>query len=329
MNAMIFAAGLGTRLKPFTDNHPKALLPLAGKPLLQWQIERLHAAGITDIVVNVHHHAEQIIDYLQSQDFGCHIRISDERAALLDTGGGLRKAMHEALKAGGDAPINRDASPCVPGKVSNDSPWLVCNVDILSNIRLPKLIQSHRPEDLATLVVSQRQTQRYLLFDADQRLKGWTNIATGELRPQTLYTPLIAVNSPLISSSGNTLTSINGEQKHCSFNDSLTAVNGEKINDSLTGINGGSSFDATIQYQPLAFSGMQIVSPRLLPYMDEVAKEKGDKFSLIDLYLSLCEHHPEEVLRAYIPADYRMMDVGKTAQLKDAERFAEQLTNLN
>lgn len=254
MNAMIFAAGLGTRLKPFTDSHPKALLPLAGKPLLQWQIEQLRAAGITDIVVNVHHFAEQIISYLQAHDFGCHIRISDERAALLDTGGGLRKAMHEAAAA------------------TDDSPWLVCNVDILSTIRLPQFIQSHRPEDLATLVVSQRQTQRYLLFDIDRRLKGWTNITTGEYRPQTLST------------------------------------------------------DTAIQYQQYAFSGMQIVSPRLLNFMDELAKEKGDKFSLIDLYLAICEHHPEEVLRAYIPADYRMMDVGKTDQLQEAVHFAEQLT---
>lgn len=254
MNAMIFAAGLGTRLKPFTDSHPKALLPLAGKPLLQWQIEQLRAAEITDIVVNVHHFAEQIISYLQAHHFGCHIRISDERAALLDTGGGLCKAMHEA--------------PCA----NPNAPWLVCNVDILSTIRLPQFIQSHRPDDLATLVVSQRQTQRYLLFDTAQRLKGWTNITTGEYRPQTLST------------------------------------------------------DTAIQYQQYAFSGMQIVSPRLLNFMDELAKEKGDKFSLIDLYLSICEHHPEEVLRAYIPADYRMMDVGKTAQLQEAERFAEQLT---
>ena len=251
MNAMIFAAGLGTRLKPFTDSHPKALLPLAGKPLLQWQIEQLRAAGITDIVVNVHHFAEQIISYLQAHDFGCHIRISDERAALLDTGGGLCKAMHEA--------------PCA----TPNAPWLVCNVDILSTIRLPQFIQSYRPEDLATLVVSQRQTQRYLLFDTARRLKGWTNITTGEYRPQTLST------------------------------------------------------DTAIQYQQYAFSGMQIVSPRLLNFMDELAKEKGDKFSLIDLYLAICEHHPEEVLRAYIPADYRMMDVGKTDQLQEAELFAK------
>ena len=262
MNAMLFAAGLGTRLKPFTDTHPKALLPLAGKPLLQWQIEQLRAAGITDIVVNVHHYAYQIKTYLQAHDFGCTIRISDEREALLDTGGGLRKAMHETLK------------------VSNEAPWLVCNVDILSTIRLPQFIASHRQEDLATLVVSQRQTQRYLLFDGEQCLRGWTNISTGEVRP-----------------------------KLCAAHDK-----------------------SRLHFQPhlleLAFSGMQIVAPRLLYYLDEMAREKGDKFSLIDLYLYICEHYPEQTLRAYIPSDYRMMDVGKTAQLQEAEAFAEGLYTL-
>ena len=93
MKAMIFAAGLGTRLKPLTDTLPKALVPLAGKTLLQWQIERLKAAGITDIVVNVHHFADKIIDYLRQNDnFGCNIQVSDERDMLLETGGGLRKA---------------------------------------------------------------------------------------------------------------------------------------------------------------------------------------------------------------------------------------------
>ena len=93
MKAMIFSAGLGTRLKPLTDTTPKALIPLAGKTLLQWQIEKLKAAGITDIVVNVHHFAEQVIDYLHEYDnFGCNIQVSDERDMLLETGGGLRKA---------------------------------------------------------------------------------------------------------------------------------------------------------------------------------------------------------------------------------------------
>ena len=96
MKAMIFAAGLGTRLKPLTDTLPKALVPLAGKTLLQWQIEKLKAANITDIVVNVHHFPDLIINYLRKNDnFGCNILISDERDMLLETGGGLRKA--EAL----------------------------------------------------------------------------------------------------------------------------------------------------------------------------------------------------------------------------------------
>ena len=90
---MIFAAGLGTRLKPLTDTLPKALVPLAGKTLLQWQIEKLKAAGITDIVINIHHFPDMIINYLKDNDnFGCNIQVSDERDALLETGGGLRKA---------------------------------------------------------------------------------------------------------------------------------------------------------------------------------------------------------------------------------------------
>ena len=117
MKAMIFAAGLGTRLKPLTDRIPKALLPLAGKTLLQWQIERLLYAGREEIVVNVHHFGEQIIRYLEeNRNFGCRIRISDERDRLLETGGGLLKAA--AL-------------------LGKDEPVLVCNVDILSNIDLP------------------------------------------------------------------------------------------------------------------------------------------------------------------------------------------------
>lgn len=245
MLAMIFAAGLGTRLKPFTDSQPKALFPLGGKTLLQWQIEMLRRAGIRDIVINVHHFAEQITRYLaDNQDFGCNILISDERDALLDTGGGLRKALHTYGAA---------------------EPMVACNVDILSNISLPTFLQHAERDALATLVVSERTTQRYLLFDGERRLKGWTNTATGELRPY----PIAHADD----------------------------------------------------YQRLAFSGMQVVSPRMLQYMDEVANIKGDKFSLIDLYLHVCERHPEEVIRAYVPTDYRMMDMGKTAQLGEAETF--------
>ena len=258
MRAMIFAAGLGTRLKPLTDTLPKALVPLAGKTLLQWQIERLKAAGITDIVVNVHHFPDMIINYLRENDnFGCRIAVSDERDMLLETGGGLRKAKSLLLGIG-----SRESG-------NNDEPILICNVDILSNIDLPTLLHAYNPEEMGVVVVSPRDTQRYLLFDETNRLCGWTNIATGEIRPASL------------ASSPNSLIA-----------------------------------------SRLAFSGMQVLNPRIFDVMDKVVAEKGDKFSLIDLYLCIAE---KEILRAFIPENYRMMDVGKIAQLSEAESFAASL----
>ena len=141
MKAMIFAAGLGTRLKPITDIMPKALLPIGGKTLLEWQLEKLAAAGIRDIVINVHHFADKIEQFVAEHDsWGMDIRFSDEREMLLETGGGLRKA--GALLAGNE-------------------PVLVCNVDVLSTIRLEDLMAAHNPKALATIVVSERETQRY------------------------------------------------------------------------------------------------------------------------------------------------------------------------
>ena len=254
MRAMIFAAGLGTRLKPLTDNMPKALVPLGGKTLLQWQIEKLKGADIRDITVNVHHFPDQIIDYLRDNDnFGCQIHISDERNALLDTGGGLRNAQC----------VMRNAQCAM-----RNEPILVCNVDILSNIDLRQLIAAYRGDELGVLVVSERETERYLLFDAEDRLHGWTNIRTGEVRPE------------------------------------------------------GLDREKALRMRKLAFSGMQVLSPRIFDVMDEVVRQKGDKFSLIDLYLTLTER---EVLRAYVPKDYRMMDVGKIGQIAEAEAFAESL----
>lgn len=162
MQAMIFAAGLGTRLKPLTDTMPKALVEVGGKPLLWHVVTRLKAAGFTRIVVNVHHFADQIVDYVEAQQhFGIDLCISDERNALLDTGGGIKHARH---------------------LFQPDSPILIHNVDILSNVPL-RTVYTHAPAD-ATLVVSPRQTQRYLLFspDANHRLVGWTNVQTHEVR---------------------------------------------------------------------------------------------------------------------------------------------------
>lgn len=161
MKAMIFAAGLGTRLRPITDTMPKALVPVCGKPLLYHTICKLRDAGYDDIVVNVHHFPEQIRQYLQEHDFGVRICISDESEQLLETGGGILAARH--LLAG-------------------DAPFLVHNVDIVSNLDLALLRAATRPGVMATLVVSARDTRRYLLFDDDMRLVGWTDTATGEVR---------------------------------------------------------------------------------------------------------------------------------------------------
>lgn len=249
---MIFAAGLGTRLKPLTDTMPKALVPLAGKPLLQWQVEKLRDAGITDITVNVHHFPDMIIDTIRRNNgWGCNISISDERDMLLDTGGGLKKAVIEG-------------------------PILACNVDILSNIDLRTLVSEYERTGVSQLVVSERKTQRYLCFDKRDSLCGWTNIATGELKGK--------------------------DGRH------------------------------------LAFSGLQILNGEALRLLRQIQE---DKFSLIDFYLHLCEqnhqsaitnyqspitnHQSPIILKAYVPLDYRMMDVGKIDQIEEAERFAESL----
>jgi len=159
--AMIFAAGLGTRLKPLTDTMPKALVRVGGEPLLHHVIMNLREAGFDRIVVNVHHFAQQIKDYLAANDnFGMDIRISDESEMLLDTGGGIRKA----------APL-----------FNPDEPILIHNVDIMSNVNLAKLYAMADRHD-ATLLVSDRQTSRYLTFDDQMRLSGWINIKTGETK---------------------------------------------------------------------------------------------------------------------------------------------------
>ena len=175
MKAMIFAAGLGTRLKPLTDTMPKALVPVCGHPLLYHVLTKLVAGGYDDIVVNVHHFPDQIIDYLQAHDFGARITVSDERDFLRETGGGVKYAR---LLLDPFASLGMtDASPGMTGE-----PFLVHNVDIISNLDFNWLREQHREDAVATVVVSERETQRYLLFDEEGRLKGWTNVKTGEVR---------------------------------------------------------------------------------------------------------------------------------------------------
>ena len=161
MKAMVFAAGLGTRLKPITDSIPKALVPVCGDPLLGHVLRKLVASGYDDIVVNVHHFAGQIREYLDSHDFGVRISVSDESDLLRETGGAVRHA-RPLLEGGGN--------------------FLIHNVDIISDLDLQWFRNACRPEALATLLVSDRQTQRYFLFDDSMRLVGWTNLASGEVR---------------------------------------------------------------------------------------------------------------------------------------------------
>ena len=175
MNAMIFAAGLGTRLRPLTDNKPKALVEFNGQTLLQWNIMRLLKAGFNRIVVNVHHFAPLVIKYLDDNNcFGADIIVSDESDQLLDTGGGLKKAS-DHFKDG--------------------QPILIHNVDIITNIDLMAIYDYHKVQHaLATLAVRNRKTSRVLLFDDEDLLRGWRNNTTGELKlplvntqPETLH----------------------------------------------------------------------------------------------------------------------------------------------
>ena len=169
MKAMIFAAGLGSRLKPLTDTMPKAIVPVAGCPMLEHVILKLKASGFTEIVINIHHFGEQIIDFLKTNnDFGLTIHISDERDRLLDTGGGIRKARLFFENSG--------------------EPFLVHNVDILSDMNLKELYDFHMQSgSVATLLASRRTTSRYLLFNTERKLRGWINKDTGQVKPEGFH----------------------------------------------------------------------------------------------------------------------------------------------
>ena len=164
MKALIFAAGLGTRLRPLTNDRPKALVEVAGVTMLERVIRHVSAAGFSDIVVNVHHFGEKIIRFLEENDnFGLNISVSDEREMLLDTGGGILKARH---------------------LLDDGEPFLVHNADILTDLDLTAFYRSHIDSGaMASVLVKERQTQRYFVFDEDYRLRGWINKATGETRP--------------------------------------------------------------------------------------------------------------------------------------------------
>jgi MurNAc alpha-1-phosphate uridylyltransferase len=161
--AIIFSAGLGTRFKPWTDEHPKALAMVNGKPLLQRNIEYLQQYGIKDVVVNIHHFPQQIVDAVNdNKSWGSNVMISDESDKVLETGGGLMKAQ---------------------SLLNDNGPFFSLNVDILTNLDLNKLMafhQEHKP--LVTFGITNRKSSRVLLFDNDNRLCGWKNLQTGEIK---------------------------------------------------------------------------------------------------------------------------------------------------
>jgi len=161
MRAMILAAGLGTRLQPLTDNLPKALVKIRDKTLLEIAINNLVRNGFDKIIINVHHFAEQVINFIDQNNFGADITISDERDKLLDTGGGLKKASQF---------------------FKDDKPFLLYNVDIISNLNLKTLYKAIiKSNSIATLTVRKRESGRYLLFNSENILCGWKNTKTGEL----------------------------------------------------------------------------------------------------------------------------------------------------
>ena len=280
MTAMIFAAGLGTRLKPLTDTMPKALVPVHGQPLLAYQIDKLKQAGINDIIVNVHHFPDMIIDYLRENDnFGCNIHISDEREQLLDTGGGLLKAW----------------STFAPNE-----PLLAINVDIVSDINfqdvinqsqilnLKSKISNLKSKILALLIVKSRETQRYLCFDENNNLCGWMNIATGETRPSNFKSPISNLQSP-----------ISNLQSQISNIKSL-AFSGMQL-----------LSPAALPLLQAYNSSLSEASP--LSERSSRLNPSFNKFSIIDFYLYVVEYHLGD-LRA-LEIDVPLLDVGKISQL--------------
>jgi NDP-sugar pyrophosphorylase family protein len=239
MKAMVLAAGLGTRLRPMTDSRPKALVEVSGRTLLEITLSRLHEFGVNEVIVNVHHFADMVVDYLKSKNnFGMRIEISREEV-LLDTGGGLKKAAWFFL----DEPARLD------------EPFILHNVDVISSIDLHRMVEFHvQSQALATLAVKNRETSRYLLFDEQDQLCGRRS------KPD--------LKSELVRPAEKT--------------------------------------------QPLAFSGIHVISPRLLPMI----REDG-VFSIINTYLDLAARGGK--IAAFHADPYYWRDLGRPEHLIQAE----------
>jgi NDP-sugar pyrophosphorylase family protein len=244
MKAMVLAAGLGTRLRPLTENRPKALVEVAGRTMLEITLARLRVFGIREVIVNVHHFAGMMIEYLKANDnFGMHIEVSREEV-LLDTGGGLKQAAWFFLEDSGTV----------------EEPFILHNVDVLSTIDLQRMTDFHQEHSaLATLAVQSRESSRQLLFDQRHRLCG-----------------------------------------RCAGRDQQADM-----------------VRPSQKLEALAFSGIQVISPRLLTMMPA-----EDMFSIIDCYLQAAAH--EEQILAFRADEYYWRDLGSPDKLRDAANDLQQ-----
>ena len=283
MKAIILAAGLGSRLRPLTDNTPKALIEVGGKPLLLHAAEKLIAAGVSDIVVNIHHHGNMIQEFIEQLEYpGVKFHISDETDELLDTGGALKKA----------APL-----------LQGTAPFFIYNADILAGIDLKEMLAKHQKEKpLATLAVTRRQSSRFFLWN-NGLLTGWINKRTGEqlwCRPgnaRNVETPLPPRSKTPLDSKSKQSPGATGEKTTDSgCGDSMGAGNYEKA--SLSGT------------EELAFSGIHLADPALLRLITETGR-----FSVKDLYLRLARHHR---IIPYLHDHRFWADTGTPEKLKQA-----------
>ena len=291
MRAMILAAGLGTRLRPLTDTRPKALVEIAGRTLLEITLTRLRAFGITEVIINVHHFADLVIDYLKSnKNFGMRIEISREDI-LLDTGGGLKKAAWFFLENSTSANPNRSDSTQI------DESFLLHNVDVLSTIDFARMLQFHKENHaLATLAVQARETSRPLLFDSHLQLRG-RGVALNQ------DSELVS-NNPAGAPRQGTASAVPKSSENSGLRQGTTSVvpKNEK--------NSGASAPE-VPLQSLAFSGIHMISPRLLPMLTEEGI-----FSIIPAYLRLAAQGQR--ILAFRADTYYWRDLGRPSDLTQA-----------
>lgn len=317
---MILAAGLGTRLRPLTDTRPKALVEIAGRTLLEITLTRLRAFGITEVIINVHHFADLVTDYLKSnKNFGMRIEISREEV-LLDTGGGLKKAAWFFLEK------STSANPSRTDSNQMDEPFLLHNVDVLSTIDFARMLQFHKERGaLATLAVQSRETSRPLLFDDHLQLRGRRTSGTAPsgkaipgCAPQTTATQDPSAIAATIGPKREGTASIQPEAGRAvpknaesfGIREGTTSVAPKS-----SGVLGASAPEVPLQ--SLAFSGIHLISPRLLPMLTEEGV-----FSIIPAYLRLAAQG--QPILAFRADTYYWRDLGRPADLTQAAHDFQQ-----